>query len=212
MAVCLLPAESARPPATDKHHSFLGKKTIGPCYGKRPELPTFHFLATNFFSRTLFEQVDRSVDKSCPTHRTGVRHGVSTSVLFVDLLRPTRRIAVAGLVSPKCRASDILMRRIAETTLQNRLRIASAGLALVRIGQTFPDPNLAETMQQRFRLIPPDLDQFNQRLATVLIEHRERIGRAALCKHHLEDSEPDLLPLLRQDRAAGLSAPPQTDQ
>lgn len=136
----------------------------------------------------------------------------STSVLFVDLLRPTRRIAVAGLVSPKCRASDILMRRIAETTLQNRLGIASAGLALVRIGQTLPDPNLAETMQQRFRLIPPDLDQFNQRLATVLIEHRERIGRAALCKHHLEDSEPDLLPLLRQDRAAGLSAPPQTDQ
>ncbi len=68
------------------------------------------------------------------------------------------------------------MRRIAETTLQNRLGIASAGWPLVRIGQTLPDPNLAETMQQRFRLIPPDLDQFNQRLATVLIEHRERIG------------------------------------
>lgn len=76
MAVSLLPAESPRPPATGKYHSFLGKKTIGPCYGKRPELPTFHFLATNFFSRTLFVQVDRSVDKSCPAHRTGVRHGV----------------------------------------------------------------------------------------------------------------------------------------
>lgn len=243
-----------------EYHRLLAKRTIGECYAESVGIPTFHFLSTSFttgalcsFSRTCFEQIDRSSERdtaSTPADGIPLAFAVAASSAFPPMFPPMRLtpealgtggmppfnspIALAdggvfdnfgidkfclaqrqgprpgivivsnaggsfatdpghsykGMLSRNIRASDILMRRVADNTLGSGQAFAGKGLVLVRIGTTVPDPEVAETTQQRFRMVRTDLDRFDTELADLLVGHGERVARQALTDHRLADDAP----------------------
>jgi predicted acylesterase/phospholipase RssA len=78
------------------------------------------------------------------------------------------------------RASDVMMRRVGEGTLQAGRAIAGDGFILVRIGATTKSSNISKTSQQMLRLVRTDLDRFDEPLAGLLVDHGEGVARDAL--------------------------------
>lgn len=111
------------------------------------------------------------IDKFRLARRDGPRPGILIVSNAGGSFETDRDHTYDGMLSRNIRASDILMRRVGETTLDSAHNFAGTGLVLVRIGATLPDPEIAETTQQRFRLIRTDLDRFNTELAGLLVGH-----------------------------------------
>jgi predicted acylesterase/phospholipase RssA len=86
----------------------------------------------------------------------------------------------SDVVSRNVRATDILMRRVAESTEDAAQNMAGVTYISVRIGATFDDPQLPVATQQRLRAVRTDLDQFDRSLCGLLIDHGFRVGSNAL--------------------------------
>lgn len=70
------------------------------------------------------------------------------------------------------RASDIMMRRIAEATEKSaRERFAEGDYASVRLGVPVPGSHLTVESQQMLRAVRTDLDRFDGALAATLVDH-----------------------------------------
>ncbi|UHQ24417.1 patatin-like phospholipase family protein [Lysobacter sp. 5GHs7-4] len=97
-----------------------------------------------------------------------------------------------GVVSRNVRASDIMMRRSADSTDH---RIASVGMEVVdvRIGQSVDDAYLSEDTQGRLNKVRTDLDRFTPMLADMLVAHGFGTGLQALrkCQFETGDARPD---------------------
>jgi predicted acylesterase/phospholipase RssA len=77
------------------------------------------------------------------------------------------------------RASDVMMRRVGEGTLQTGRQMAGDGFILVRIGATTSSSQISKTSQQMLRLVRTDLDSFDAPLAGLLVDHGEGVARNA---------------------------------
>lgn len=86
----------------------------------------------------------------------------------------------SGTLSRNIRASDIMMRRIAESTEDAARSMPGIAYLDVRIGETVDDGTLPVATQQKLRLVRTDLDRFPPPLAGLLIDHGFRIGTRAL--------------------------------
>lgn len=106
----------------------------------------------------------------------------------------------SGVFSRNVRASDIMMRRIAESTDDKILRIHDVVLVDVRIGKTVIDSPLLETTQQRMRGVRTDLDRFPPILIEMLVEHGYQVGKEALrLKEFNMDNDGERHPVLMAD-------------
>jgi predicted acylesterase/phospholipase RssA len=123
------------------------------------------------------------IDKLRQARREGVRPGLVIVSNAGGSFATDPDHSYTGMLSRNIRASDILMRRVADNTLGNGQSFAGSGLILVRIGATLPDPDVAETTQLRFHMVRTDLDRFDPELAGLLIGHGERVARQALSDH-----------------------------
>lgn len=85
-----------------------------------------------------------------------------------------------GVISRNVRATDIMMRRVAENTEERASQMTSASVVDVRIGKTVNDGTLPITTQQRLRFVRTDLDRFSPKLVQMLVEHGFRVGKQAL--------------------------------
>lgn len=122
------------------------------------------------------------IDKFCLTKRSSGRPGVVIVSNAGGPFATEPEHHYDGMVSRNVRASDILMRRVAEVTLQNGRTLAGDGLKLVSIGTTIEDPAIAMTTQLRFRFVRTDLDRFDRKLAALLVGHGRRVARSVLCQ------------------------------
>lgn len=86
----------------------------------------------------------------------------------------------SGVFSRNVRASDIMMRRIAESTDDKILGMTGVALVDVRIKKTVAGTILRETTQQRMQKVRTDLDRFPPMLVEMLVEHGYQVGRHAL--------------------------------
>ena len=77
------------------------------------------------------------------------------------------------------RASDVMMRRVGESTLQTGRQMVGEGFTLVRIGATTSSSQISQTTQQMLRLVRTDLDRFDTPLAGLLVDHGEGVARDA---------------------------------
>lgn len=77
------------------------------------------------------------------------------------------------------RASDVMMRRVGESTLQAGRQMIGDGFTLVRIGGTTTSSQISQTTQQMLRLVRTDLDRFDAPLAGLLVDHGEGVARDA---------------------------------
>lgn len=82
----------------------------------------------------------------------------------------------ATMLSRNIRASDIMMRRVGDTTLETGAEIGGAGYTLIRIGATVEDRSLEVETQNLLRLVRTDLDRFAPKLARMLVDHGSRVG------------------------------------
>jgi predicted acylesterase/phospholipase RssA len=150
------------------------------------------------------------IDKYCLAQRTSARPGILIVSNAGGSFATDPDHSYNGMLPRNIRASDILMRRVGETTLETGRVLAGGGLLLVRIGATVPDPDIAETTQQRFRLVRTDLDRFDGESARLIVEHGERVGRQALTDHKLAKNAPPTFsvgPSPRPAPANGATAP-----
>lgn len=130
------------------------------------------------------------IDKFFLAQRKGVRPGllIVSNAGGSFATDPTQNYE--GMMARNIRASDILMRRVGDTTLEVGERAVGKGLVVVRIGKTVQDPSIAETTQLRFRMVRTDLDRFNNSIAGLISDHGERVAREALTNHRLTDEAP----------------------
>lgn len=84
-----------------------------------------------------------------------------------------------ALLSRNIRASDVMMRRVGESTLQAGRQMSGDGFTLVRIGGTTSSSQISKTTQQMLRLVRTDLDRFDAPLAGLLVDHGEGVARDA---------------------------------
>ncbi len=77
------------------------------------------------------------------------------------------------------RASDVMMRRVGEGTLQAGRQDSGDGFTLVRIGATTRLSQISQTTQSMLRLVRTDLDRFDAPLAGLLVDHGEGVARDA---------------------------------
>lgn len=77
------------------------------------------------------------------------------------------------------RASDVMMRRVGESTLQAGRQMIGDGFTLVRIGGMTTSSQISQTTQQMLRLVRTDLDRFDAPLAGLLVDHGEGVARDA---------------------------------
>ena len=85
-----------------------------------------------------------------------------------------------GIVSRNVRASEIMMRRVAENTDERASQMSGIAVIDVRIGKTVDDGVTPITIQQRLRNVRTDLDNFSTTLVDMLVDHGHRVGRQAL--------------------------------
>jgi predicted acylesterase/phospholipase RssA len=86
----------------------------------------------------------------------------------------------SGVISRNVRASDIMMRRVAENTDERASQMPGIAVIDVRIGETVDDGVTPRTIQQRLRNVRTDLDQFSTTLVDMLVDHGLRVSRQAL--------------------------------
>ncbi len=91
---------------------------------------------------------------------------------------PSNRFA--NMVSRNVRASDILMRRVGESTEKSAMAVPGVCCIPVRISAIVEDRALDSATQQRLRVVRTDLDAFGRDLAELLIGHGYRVGSVAL--------------------------------
>jgi predicted acylesterase/phospholipase RssA len=82
----------------------------------------------------------------------------------------------SGVLARNIRASDILMRRVGEITLEAGQNLYGNGYGLIRIGATEDDGTLEVSTQQLLRLVRTDLDAFDRDISRLLIDHGKRIA------------------------------------
>ncbi len=152
------------------------------------------------------------IDKFCLAQRTDARPGILIVSNAGGSFATDPGHDYDGMLSRNIRASDILMRRVGDTTLETGRALAKDNFILVRIGETVPDPSIAETTQQRFRLIRTDLDRFNRGVAALLVEHGERVARHALGQHGHQNGGPATFALAPQHGTAPVSTAPSNDR
>jgi predicted acylesterase/phospholipase RssA len=118
-----------------------------------------------------------------------LRHENSTNhpaTLIVSNAGGSFRSAVgedfSSIVSRNIRASDILMRRVAESTEEAFKDVESLNRIALRIGRTGPG-SLPLATQQRLRLVRTDLDRFEPRLAEMLVDHGLHVGTMGLTEN-----------------------------
>jgi predicted acylesterase/phospholipase RssA len=108
------------------------------------------------------------------------------------------------MMARNIRASDIMMRRVGDASLEAAQAVAGSGYALVRIGATVDDGTLDETTQQLLRLVRTDLDRFAPNIAQRLIDHGYRIACNVFDQRGWSSLDrPEIAPTSNQgDRAA----------
>lgn len=88
-----------------------------------------------------------------------------------------------AILARNMRASDVMMRRVGEGTLQAGRHACGDRFTLVRIGATTTLSNISQTTQQMLRLVRTDLDRFDAPLAGLLVDHGEGVARDAFRKN-----------------------------
>lgn len=111
--------------------------------------------------------------------------GVSRATMLIGSnaggsFRTEAKSRFAGIFSRNVRASDIMMRRVLESTEDAIQRLADVDYVPVKIGDTHDDPALPADVQRELRSVRTDLDYFGPALAQLLVDHGCRIGTAAL--------------------------------
>lgn len=89
----------------------------------------------------------------------------------------------SDVVSRNVRATDIMMRRVAENTDERALQLPDVAVIDVRIGHTAKDGDLPITTQQRLRGVRTDLDRFPPELVSMLVDHGTQVSKQALGIH-----------------------------
>lgn len=108
--------------------------------------------------------------------------------------RTDSRNRFVSMLSRNIRASDIMMRRVGESTEEAAAALPGVRFLPVRIGATVDDSALDEATQLRLRLVRTDLDRFDPELANMLIDHGFRVGSAIMVPEEWRaDSLPPLL-------------------
>jgi predicted acylesterase/phospholipase RssA len=77
------------------------------------------------------------------------------------------------------RASDVMMRRVGESTLRTGHQTVGDGFTIVRIGGTTTSSQISQTTQKMLRLVRTDLDRFDSPLAELLVDHGDGVARDA---------------------------------
>lgn len=147
------------------------------------------------------------IDKFCLAQRKDPRPGILIVSNAGGSFATDPEHSYQGMLSRNIRASDILMRRIGDTTLEVGEKLVGRGLVLVRIGRTVPDPMVAETTQLRFRLVRTDLDRFENTIAMLIADHGARVARAALTLHRLAGNAPSTFEFEPEPSAYKTQAP-----
>lgn len=87
-----------------------------------------------------------------------------------------------SMLSRNIRASDIMMRRVGDSTLEAGAEAGGKGYTLVRIGATVDDGTLEVPIQHLLRLVRTDLDCFSPDLAALLVDHGCRVAFQAFAE------------------------------
>lgn len=95
----------------------------------------------------------------------------------------------SSMLSRNVRASDILMRRVGESTEVSVGDMPGVERIWVRIKDTAPDESLEPATQQLLRLVRTDLDAFGADLAGMLVDHGYRVGAARLTEQGWIETE-----------------------
>lgn len=103
----------------------------------------------------------------------------------------------SGILSRNIRATDILMRRVAENTEAAARQMDGVNCMEVRIGKTVSGDSLPEATQQRLRLVRTDLNTFGPDLAALLIDHGYRVGAKSLTDNGFKPADSLAAPIAK---------------
>jgi predicted acylesterase/phospholipase RssA len=115
----------------------------------------------------------------------------------------------SNIITRNIRATDIMMRRIAESTDEKASRIDGVSVIEARIG-TVAGSTLRESTQKRLRKVRTDLDLFSPALVEMLVQHGYDVTRKALSMKGYDCPERPQSDVLRRapdslDRAARMA-------
>jgi len=118
--------------------------------------------------------------------RMSQREGPAPEVLIVSHAGGSFDTAAdkryGSMLSRNIRASDIMMRRVGDSTLEAGAVAGGKGFTLVRIGATVEDGTLEVQIQYLLRLVRTDLDRFSPDLANLLVDHGCRVACQAFAE------------------------------
>lgn len=124
-------------------------------------------------------------DKSTGRNKAGVVVLSNAGSSF----RSDARSKFSGIFSRNIRATDIMMRRIAESTDERISRFSDAKVIDLRIKDTADDSPMSLTTQHRMKGVRTDLNHFSSLLTEMLVEHGYQIGKKGLNSQGISGEE-----------------------
>lgn len=100
----------------------------------------------------------------------------------------------SNIFARNIRATDIMMRRVADNTEDKMFRLAGLALMPLKIGDTVNSYSLAQVTQKLLRNVRTDLDNFSETLVKLLADHGEQVALNALQVHGLSVSQSNVQP------------------